>query len=257
MLPDTAIELEGVEKRFDGGTLALAGVSLRVPRRGFVAIVGPSGCGKSTLLRIVAGLEPATAGTVRVAPPDASRAQVQRLSFVFQDATLMPWADVFDNVWLPLRVAGSARAQARERIAPVLEAVGLSAFERAYPRELSGGMRMRVSIARALVSRPAMLLMDEPFAALDEITRMRLNDDLLDWWRARDLTALFVTHSVFEAVYLSERVIVMGPRPGRFVADIEVDEPYPRGEAFRTSQRYAARCAQVSRALRAAMEDAA
>ena len=245
------IDREAGGERSANGTVAPGDVRRRGERGGFVAIVGPSGCGKSTLLRIVAGLDAPTAGTVRA--PATSGAGAPPLSYVFQDPTLMPWASVYDNVWLPLRVAGRSRAQARAEIEPMLETVGLAGFARAYPRELSGGMKMRVSIARALVSGPELLLMDEPFAALDEITRTKLNDDLLDWWRARGLTALFVTHSVFEAVFLSRRVIVMSPRPGRFVAEVEVDEPYPRDDAFRTSQRYAQCCAEVSRALRAAI----
>ncbi|MFO1199661.1 MAG: ABC transporter ATP-binding protein [Burkholderiaceae bacterium] len=245
------IDLDDVGKRFPNGTQALAGTRLRVERGEFVAIVGPSGCGKSTLLRIVAGLDAPTSGAVHA--PAAGATGAPPLSYVFQEPTLMPWSNVYDNVWLPLRVAGRSRAQARAAIEPMLETVGLAGFASAYPRELSGGMKMRVSIARALVSQPELLLMDEPFAALDEITRAKLNDDLLEWWRARGLSALFVTHSVFEAVFLSQRVIVMSPRPGRFVAQVPIDEPYPRDDAYRTSQRYAQRCAEVSRALREAI----
>ena len=251
---DPVIDIERVGKRFASGTVALEDTRLRVTRGEFVAIVGPSGCGKSTLLRIVAGLEPPTSGEIRA--PASRGANAPALSYVFQEPTLMPWCTVRDNVWLPLRVAGRSRAQASTDIDPMLRTVGLEGFAQAYPRELSGGMKMRVSIARALVSQPALLLMDEPFAALDEITRGRLNDDLLGWWAERGLTALFVTHSVFEAVFLSQRVIVMSARPGRFVAEICVDEPYPRDDGFRTSQRYAQCCAQVSRALRAAQEEA-
>ncbi len=211
---DAAISISRVAKRFAGGTQALAGVSLAVRRGEFVAIVGPSGCGKSTLLRMVAGLEPATQGGIRLAEA-AHEPGMPPMSFVFQEPTLMPWASVFDNVWLPLRLAGRGRAEAGEQVRSLLDLVGLTGFEAAYPRELSGGMKMRVSIARALASRPWLMLLDEPFAALDEITRGRLNDDLLDWWAARGLTALFVTHSVYEAVYLSQRIVVMSARPGR------------------------------------------
>jgi NitT/TauT family transport system ATP-binding protein len=161
----------------------------------------------------------------------------------------MPWASVFDNVWLPLRLAGMPRAAAEAPVREVLAGVGLGEFERAYPAELSGGMRMRVSLARALVTRPRLLLMDEPFAALDEITRGRLNTDLLAWWQARGLTVLFVTHSVYESVFLSQRVLVMSGRPGRIVADVRIDAPYPRGAAFRESRTYLDACRQVSAAL--------
>ena len=164
----------------------------------------------------------------------------------------MPWASVFDNVWLPLRLAGVPRGQAAERIAAALQSVGLKDFAQAFPSELSGGMKMRASIARALVTQPRALLMDEPFAALDEFTRQKLNADLLSWWQTRPLAVLFVTHSVFEAVFLSQRVLVMGARPGRVVAEVAIDEPYPRGAAFRTSTRYAAACAEITQALESA-----
>jgi NitT/TauT family transport system ATP-binding protein len=242
--------LDAVDKRFATGVWALRAASLAIEAGEFVALLGPSGCGKSTALRLLAGLEAPTQGAVHV-DRDAT------MSVVFQDPTLMPWSNVFDNVWLPLRIAGMSRAAARERIEPLLQAVGLAGFEDAFPNELSGGMKMRASIARALVTRPSVLLMDEPFAALDEITRYRLNDDLLAWWRAHRLTVLFVTHSVFEAVYLSQRVLVMGARPGRVTADIAIDEPYPRAPVWRTSVRYAQRAHAVSEALEAASSEAA
>jgi NitT/TauT family transport system ATP-binding protein len=258
------IELDRVERRFPNGTLALDACSLAVAPGEFVTLLGPSGCGKSTVLRLVAGLDRPSAGTIRVTAGASDAASdgtlggasgaltgaSSAISFVFQEPTLMPWATVFDNVWLPRRLAGESRAAARADIESVLARVGLEAFANAWPRELSGGMKMRVSIARALVSRPRVLLMDEPFAALDEITRERLNDDLLDWCRALGLTVVFVTHSVFEAVYLSQRVLVMRPRPGRVVDEIAIDAPFPRGDEFRTSERYARWCAQASRALR-------
>lgn len=236
------IELDDAGLRFPTGTLALEHASLRVVEGEFVALLGPSGCGKSTVLRLIAGLQQPGSGAVRV--------HETALSFVFQEPTLMPWATVFDNVWLPLRLAGVPREQARARVAPMLETVGLAAFADAYPRELSGGMKMRASIARALVPRPRVLLMDEPFAALDEITRERLNDDLLRWAQALSLTTVFVTHSVFEAVYLSRRVLVMSPRPGRVVQEVEIDAPWPRDERFRGTPQYAQLCARLSRALR-------
>ncbi|MEO8155469.1 MAG: ABC transporter ATP-binding protein [Rhizobacter sp.] len=244
------IALDHVDKRFASGLLALSDVSLQVGAAEFLALLGPSGCGKSTVLRLAAGLEQATAGHV-AAPAVASDASADT-AFVFQDATLMPWASLFDNVWLPLRLAGVSRAQATGRIDAALQAVGLNDFAKAFPSELSGGMKMRASIARALVTQPRALLMDEPFAALDEFTRQKLNADLLSWWQARPLAVLFVTHSVFEAVFLSQRVLVMGARPGRVVAEVVIAEPYPRSAAFRTSARYAAACAEITQALESA-----
>ncbi len=244
------LALEGVGKIFATGTRALADVDLAVAEGEFVSILGPSGCGKSTLLRLVAGLVPPSEG--RIAWPQGAPAQ-GGLGFVFQDATLMPWASVFDNVYLPLRLAGARRAAARPAVEDALGRVGLAAEAKAYPRQLSGGMRMRVSIARALVTRPRLLLLDEPFAALDEITRFRLNDDLLALWRALGWTVLFVTHSVFESVFLSTRIVVMAARPGRIAADIEVSLPQPRTPALRTSAEFAEACRTVSDALAAAM----
>ncbi len=244
------IRLEHIDKRFASGLLALQDVSLQVGADEFVALLGPSGCGKSTVLRLAAGLEQATGGKV-TAPALALNAAADT-AYVFQDATLMPWASVFDNVWLPLRLGGVSRDEAAERINAALQAVGLKDFAQAFPTELSGGMKMRASIARALVTQPRVLLMDEPFAALDEFTRQKLNADLLRWWQARPLVVLFVTHSVFEAVFLSQRVLVMGARPGRVLAEVQVDEPYPRSTAFRTSTRYAQACAEITQALESA-----
>jgi len=227
---------------------ALSGVGFTLRAGDFISLLGPSGCGKSTLLRIIAALTEPTEG--RILRPPATGGEI---GFVFQEPTLMPWASALNNVRLPLRLAGIARAEATDRAAAALASVGLAGFERNYPRALSGGMKMRVSIARALVTRPKLLLMDEPFAALDEITRFRLNNDLLALWRDQRFTAIFVTHSVFESVYLSERVLVMAARPGRIVADIAIEAPPVRDEAFRTSPEYAAQCRAVSRALEAAM----
>lgn len=243
------VTLEAVDKRFATGVQALAGASLAVQPGEFVTLLGPSGCGKSTVLRLAAGLDSASAG--RVDAP-ALRDGEARTAFVFQEPTLMPWASVFDNVWLPLRLAGSGRDAARERIEATLAAVGLSDFADAFPNELSGGMKMRVSIARALVTRPQLLLMDEPFAALDEITRQKLNADLLEAWRAQSLAVLFVTHSVYEAVFLSQRVLVMSARPGRVIAEVRIDAPPRRDAAFRTSAIYLEACASLARALEAA-----
>jgi NitT/TauT family transport system ATP-binding protein len=240
-----AIRLHAVTRSFASGIAALQEVGFEVPAGQFAAVLGPSGCGKTTLLRMIAGLDRASSGTVVVAT-DAGAAQT---SYVFQDPTLMPWATLYDNVSLPLRIARVPRGEARQRIEPILESLGLAAFARAYPGELSGGMRMRTSIARALVTRPRVLLMDEPFAALDEITRARLNDDLLTLWLAQGFTAVFVTHSVFEAVYLSERVLVMSARPGRVIADLAIGLGYPRRPDLRLTPGYADLCRQASAAL--------
>lgn len=244
----TPLALEQVGKRFPGGVAALEAVSLQVRPGEFVALLGPSGCGKSTVLRLVAGLEAPSTGQVRT-PAHTHPGQT---AFVFQDPTLMPWASVFDNVWLPLRLRGLSRHAAAPRVTPVLARVGLAAFARALPAELSGGMRMRVSMARALVTNPHLLLMDEPFAALDEITRHQLNADLLAWQRTAAITTLFVTHSVSEAVFLSERVLVMSARPGRVTATFAIEAPAPRDAAWCTSAAYAAQCRVVSQALAAA-----
>jgi len=248
------LSLQGVGKSFGNGTVALDDVDLQVCQGDFLSLLGPSGCGKSTVLRLVAGLaEPSTG---RIDWP-GGRLQARDVGFVFQEATLMPWASVADNVWLPLRLRGDSRAAAATRIDAVLQQVGLSGFEDAMPRELSGGMRMRVSIARALVTEPRLLLMDEPFAALDEITRFQLNDDLLRLWNASRFTVMFVTHSVFESVYLSTRIAVMAARPGRVHAHLEVSAPQPRGEAFRLSPGYASLAAEASARLKAAMRASA
>ncbi len=243
------ISLRGVDKRFASGTLALQGVSLDVGPRELVSLLGPSGCGKSTALRLIAGLDTPSAGQLNAPALQGGAADT---AFVFQEPTLMPWASVFDNVWLPLRLAGTSRADAAARIRATLQAVALGEFETAFPAELSGGMKMRASIARALVTRPRVLLMDEPFAALDEITRQRLNTDLLRWWQAQQLALVFVTHSVFEAVFLSQRVLVMSARPGRVVAEVVIGEPYPRSAEFRTSTRYAQACRELSQTLESA-----
>jgi NitT/TauT family transport system ATP-binding protein len=242
------VTLRAIGKRFASGLTALEAIDLDIERGEFLSLIGPSGCGKSTLLRIIAGLSEPTVGkrrlalTARVGGSD----KAGRIGFVFQDATLMPWSTVVDNVLLPFRLARRVGPAERERVGAELRAVGLAGFERAYPRQLSGGMRMRVSIARALVTDPDLLLLDEPFAALDEITRMALNDDLLRLWESRRTTVVFVTHSVFESVYLSTRIAVMTRRPGRIVADLPVELPQPRDRALRISPAYAAICSAVS-----------
>lgn len=249
------VVLHGVEKRYGTGTLAVRGVDLAIGAGDFLSLLGPSGCGKSTVLRMIAGLIAPSAGTIDWprAEHDAKGIAHPRLGFVFQEPTLMPWTTALRNVALPLRLEGVARSERLDRAAEALGRVGLGGFEHAYPRALSGGMRMRVSIARALVTRPDILLMDEPFAALDEITRFRLNNDLLGIWQETGFTVVFVTHSVFESVYLSRRVAVMAARPGRITREVAIDAPYPRGEAFRTSSDYAGWCRMVSSTLGEAM----
>ncbi|MCB1832126.1 MAG: ABC transporter ATP-binding protein [Geminicoccaceae bacterium] len=247
--PQAVVRLEEVGKTFSSGTAALQGLDLAVSRHEFLSLLGPSGCGKSTALRLIAGLGEPTSGRI-VWPEGRARNEV---GFVFQEPTLMPWATVLDNVHLPLKLAGRSRRSVEDDLLEALAMVGLAGFERAYPRELSGGMKMRVSIARALVTRPKLLLMDEPFAALDEITRLRLNNDLLALWQKQGWTVVFVTHSVYESVYLSSRIAVMAARPGRITATLDIDAPYPRDEAFRTSQVYNQHCRIVSKALHEAM----
>lgn len=243
----SVIELNDVSKRFDSGLLALQGVSMKVAHREFMTLLGPSGCGKSTVLKLVAGLTAPSEGTV-ISP--AQHDQTGRsTAFVFQEPTVLPWATVSDNVWLPLRLQGQSRFTAQPVITRVLEQVGLSEFHRSYPAQLSGGMKMRVSIARALVSQPQVLLMDEPFAALDDITRQRLNVDLLTWWHGQSMATLFVTHNVAEAVFLSQRVLVMGARPGKVVAEVHIEQPYPRDASFRQTQAFIHYCQTLSAAL--------
>jgi len=249
------VSLRGVAKRFNSGVTALDPMGLDIRRGEFLSVLGPSGCGKTTLLHIIAGLSEPSAGERRLALDPAQRhgPAAARIGFVFQDPTLMPWATALGNVLLPFRLNGRVGPAERERAVAELRAVGLAGFEGTYPRQLSGGMRMRVSIARALVTDPALLLLDEPFAALDEITRMALNDDLLRLWENRRATVVFVTHSVFESVYLSNRIVVMSARPGRIVADLAVDLPQPRQRALRTTPAYAAQCVAVSGHLGEAM----
>jgi NitT/TauT family transport system ATP-binding protein len=244
-----AVSLRGVTKRYDSGLMALGPLDLDVRRAEFVSLLGPSGCGKSTALRLIAGLTAPTSGTVHVSHRTSEIRAGHSIGFVFQEPTLMPWASVRDNVRLPLKLSHAPVPEAKARIDQALAQVGLGEFADAFPRELSGGMKMRVSLARALVTDPDILLMDEPFAALDEITRFRLNNDLLSLWRDLRKTVIFVTHSVFESVYLSQRVIVMTARPGRIAAEFRIDAPEPRQEDFRTSVEYAGYCRIVSNAL--------
>ena len=239
------VALKGVDKVYSNGVVALKGLDLAIGEGEFVSLLGPSGCGKSTVLRLISGLGDVSAGAIAWASTQ------HEIGFVFQDPTLMPWATVAGNIYLPLRVRGVPRAQAAPRIEQAMAQVGLAGFGEAYPRELSGGMRMRVSIARALVAEPRVLLMDEPFAALDEITRFKLNDDLLALWSSQRWTVVFVTHSVFESVYLSTRIVVMSARPGRVSSEVRIDTR--RDADFRTSAAYAEQCRTVSGRLAEAM----
>ncbi len=248
------VSLRHVGKTFSNGTVALQDLDLDVGHGEFVSLLGPSGCGKSTALKLIAGLANPTTGRIDWPAEEKASGQAHEIGFVFQEPTLMPWSTVYGNVYLPLRLKGISKSAARSDIEDALSRVGLSGFADAYPRELSGGMKMRVSIARALVTRPSLLLMDEPFAALDEINRFKLNNDILSLWQGLGWTVIFVTHSVFESVYLSSRIVVMAARPGRVFREIEIDAPYPRDEEFRTSARYAELCREVSHALRDAME---
>jgi len=251
------ISMKGISKQFANGTLAVRNVDLDLRQGEFVSLLGPSGCGKSTLLRMISGLSAPSAGEIdwpqNVHDAWGKPERDPDLGFVFQDPTLMPWSRAVGNVAMPLVLKGVKKAEALDRAAAMLALVGLKGFEKSFPRELSGGMRMRVSIARALVTKPRVLLMDEPFAALDEITRHKLNDDLLELWWGSRFTAVFVTHSVFESVYLSQRIVVMAARPGRIMADLDVSAPYPRSETFRTSADYAELCRMASDKLKEAI----
>lgn len=243
------LTIAGVGRRFPTGTEALRDASLCLNASDFIVLLGPSGCGKSTLLRLIAGLDQPDSGTLTwhaghtPTPGD--------IGYVFQDATLLPWASTSENVFLPLRLRGVTRHQARSDIEAALARVGLTGFENARPRQLSGGMRMRVSIARALVTRPRLLLMDEPFAALDEFTRHRLQADLLTLWRELGCTVVFVTHSIYEAAFLAQRVVLMTPRPGRIAK--EMNSPLVPGPGKRLDPAYAQLVADISQAMEAAL----
>ena len=245
------VEILSADKVFPNGTRALAAIDLTVVSGEFLTLIEPSGCGKSTLLKLIANLLEPTEGRIlwwsggfdKVGRPGRS------IAFVFQDPTLMPWARVEANVRLPLDLAHIPVAQSRRRVADALCRVGLEGFSRHYPRQLSGGMKMRVSIARSLVLEPNLLLMDEPFGALDEFTRNRLDADLVRLWWERKLTTVFVTHSIYEAVFLSTRVIIMGAQPGRICKVMAIDEPHPRDESFRNSARFAEHCRVLSALL--------
>jgi NitT/TauT family transport system ATP-binding protein len=246
VLPEIA--LQGVSKRYKG-TAAVENISLTIERGEFVTFLGPSGCGKSTLLKLVSGLSPVSEGQVQVNGMTPENAR-EMMSFIFQDATLLPWRTVEENVGLGLELEFTARPVRRERVAQMLEFVRLEHVARSYPRQLSGGMKMRASIARALVSRPRILLMDEPFAALDEMSRDRLNEELLKLYAEHKWTVLFVTHSVAEAVFLSTRIVILAPHPGRVAHELHVNLPWPRTAETRESMAYEQVVTQASRMLR-------
>ncbi|MBC7619244.1 MAG: ABC transporter ATP-binding protein [Candidatus Saccharibacteria bacterium] len=254
-LPDaqTVLHANKVEKTYGNGTHALARMSLRIQRGDFVSLLGPSGCGKSTLLKMFAGLEEPSHGHIRWAGADDPAKSGLKSAMVFQEATLMPWATVAANVRLPLDLQKVPTKEANARVATALTQVGLGTFGQVYPRELSGGMQMRASIARALVTEPDVLLMDEPFGALDEFTRNKLDTDLRALWQVKSLTVVFVTHSIYEAVFLSSRVVMMAARPGRIVADIPLNEP-DRSAAYRLSAPFSEHCRDISSLLMLASE---
>jgi NitT/TauT family transport system ATP-binding protein len=245
------VEILSAEKVFSNGVRGLSPIQLAIQPGEFVSLIGPSGCGKSTLLKLIANLIEPSDGRMLWWRGDFSRVGTagRRLAFVFQDPTLMPWSRVAGNVRLPLDLAGVPRAEGDARVQVALEKVGLATAARRYPRQLSGGMRMRVSIARALVTDPDLLLMDEPFGALDEFTRNNLDEDLVTLSHERGLTNVFVTHSIYEAIFLSSRIIVMAANPGRVFAEFRVDEPFPRNEKFRASDRFAVLCRDLSALL--------
>jgi NitT/TauT family transport system ATP-binding protein len=251
MPPPPAVEVLSAEKTYPNGTQALLAVDLTIQEGEFVTLLGPSGCGKSTLLKMVAGLLEPTDGRLHLwrKPVAQLEQSSKKMAFVFQSPTLMPWASVQTNVRLPLDLAGMARKDADARVAEALALVGLSKFATVLPRALSGGMQMRVSIARGLVTEPDLLLMDEPFGALDEITRHKLDADLLDLWCKKKLTVIFVTHSIHEAVFLSTRVVMMAARPGRVVEDFCIDEPYPRTADFMVSPEFSRHAKQLQDSL--------
>ncbi len=253
------VEIAAVDVTYRDGLRAVEGVSFSLRAGEFVALVGPSGCGKSTLLRSIAGLIQPSRGRLTVAglEPVRARREATRMSFVFQDPTLLPWRDVYHNIALPLELAGTGRrgpdrTQRDARVRRAIELVGLADFAGGYPAELSGGMRMRVSLARAVVTDPELLLLDEPFAALDDITRQTLNEELLSLWESRHWTGVFVTHNIAEAVFLSQRVLVLTRRPGHVVADVPVPFAYPRMDGLRSQADFASLTGEIAAHLREA-----
>lgn len=246
------VRMGQLSKVYPDGTVAVKDVNLTINEGEFLSFVGPSGCGKSTIFKMITGLSGPTGGTLEVMGTTPKQARKQSdTAFVFQDHTLLPWSSVIDNVSLPLAIRGVSRKERQLEAERVLELVGLKDYMKSMPRQLSGGMKMRASIARALISKPKLLLMDEPFGALDEITRQTLQLELLDLWsQDQEMTVLFVTHNVFEAVFLSTRIAVMTPRPGKIAAVIDVPVPFPRSESFRTTPEFGQIVRSVSDALK-------
>jgi len=242
-----SLSFSGVQMTYPDGTVALEDISFDVKPREFVTVVGPSGCGKSTLLKIASGLLPETAGSVSV--------DRDRLGYVFQDATLLPWRTVARNVELLCELHGIDKQERARRAQAAIDLVGLTGFEKHHPRRLSGGMRMRTSVARSLTLNPTVFLFDEPFGALDEISRERLNDEVIRLFESEGFAGLFITHSLYEAVFLSTRVLVMSPRPGRIVAEFHVPFEYPRAPELRFTPEFAKLSGEVSAALRGGYED--
>lgn len=246
------VSMNRLGKVYPNGTIAVQGVDLSVREGEFLCFVGPSGCGKSTIFKMIAGLEKPSQGHLQIfghSPHEARK--LNEIAFVFQEHTLLPWSTVESNVMLPLELRKIPRKLQREEAARALELVGLSDYAKALPRELSGGMKMRVSIARALISRPKLLLMDEPFGALDEITRQVLQQELLNIWRKeKGMAVLFITHNVFEAVYLSTKIVVMTSRPGKISDIVDISEPFPRDDEFRASPEFSKWVGHVSQVLK-------
>lgn len=240
-IKENVFNLTNISKIYPNGTVALQDINLTVNQGEFVTLVGSSGCGKSTVLRLIANLEKPSQGDIKW-----YKKYDNELAFVFQEPALMPWATVYDNINLPLKLSQINPRQARLKCSSAIELVNLQGFENVYPRELSGGMKMRVSIARALVTEPNIMLMDEPFGALDDMTRTKLNADLLRLWEQKNWTVIFVTHNISEAVFLSNRVIFMASNPGRILGEINIDAPYPRDESFRTSRLCNEYCQEIS-----------
>ncbi len=259
MIPESSVKkavpeisLNAVTKTFSPNRQILAPLTLEISKGEFISLIGPSGCGKSTILKLIAGLTLPTTGTIAVDGMTPANAR-ETVSFIFQDATLLPWRTVRQNVGLGLELEGVARHQREEKIAALLDLVGLANVAESYPRELSGGMKMRVSIARALATNPRLLLMDEPFSALDEMSRVHLNEELLRLYDEQNWTAVFVTHSVTEAVFLSTKIVVLAPNPGRVHAIIPVELPSERTAPLRETAAFESQVGQVSRVLREAL----
>ncbi|UOQ49907.1 ABC transporter ATP-binding protein [Gracilibacillus caseinilyticus] len=249
---ENVVRMSGVSKVFPNGNVAVDNVNIDIAEGEFISFVGPSGCGKSTIFKMISGLIDNTQGSIEILGSQMNPMQQKRtnVGFVFQDSTLLPWRSVLENVMLPLEFQKKPKKEKIEEATQALELVGLEDYTKSLPRQLSGGMKMRVSIARALVAKPKLLLMDEPFGALDEITRQSLQSELLRIWESQKMTVLFITHNVFEAVYLSTRVAVMTPSPGKVASTLDVPLPFPRNDEVRTTHEFSDIVAQVSRDLK-------